>query len=537
MPSCRFDGRRPGCPSSGGRRAPGTVFSTPQRPYRGATGARPRAFEIGTAQGEANLSHTTLIGIDIGTTALKALLLTADGRTLARFAKSYPISRPAPGHAEQDPEAWWHAVLAALTAFSAEHDLSGLAAIGLTSQVNSHVFVDEKGDPLAPAIIWQDGRASEAAKRVDARVTTAEKLAWFGAPMPIDASHALSRIEHMRAEHPELFARTAHVLAPRDFILHRLSGIIAADPISSVGLVDAKGYVAPLLDRVPRAAELLPPLSPFTTRIGTVRPGLPTAGTPIILGTMDAWCGMFGLGVVRNGDAMYQSGTSEIPGIVSSSVHPTPGVITFPPVLGITMHAAPTQAGGAALGWLAAIFATGPAELCADAASIVPSDAVPLFLPHLQGERAPLWDSASRGTFARLDPRAGRPELARSLLEGVAFSARLAFEALERSAGLRPALAHIGGGGAQSDLWCQIRADVLGYRLRRTAVPEAAALGATILAGLGAGLFTSLADSADALVRFDRDFEPDPALKPHYDEKFARYIALYEALKPFNALY
>ena len=483
------------------------------------------------------MSETTLIGIDIGTTALKALLTTADGRALARFAQPYPILRPAPGHAEQNPEDWWNAVLAALGHFAQTHDLTGLAAIGLTSQVNSHVFVDTTGTPLAPAIIWQDSRAAAAAKRVDGRVTTEEKLAWFGAPMPIDASHALSRMEHMRGDHPDLYARTAHLLAPRDFILLRLTGTLAADPISSVGLVDASGYVAPLLDRVPRAAELLPPLSPLTTRIGRVKPGLPAAGTPVVLGTMDAWCGMFGLGVVRNGDAMYQSGTSEIPGIVSSAVHPTPGIITFPPVLGITMHAAPTQAGGAALGWLASMFSTGPAELCADAATIAPSDAIPLFLPHLQGERAPLWDSASRGTFARLDPRAGRPEMARALLEGVAFSARLAFEALERSAGLRPAIAHIGGGGAQSDLWCQIRADVLGYTLRRTAVPDAAALGATILAGLGAGLFTSLADSADALVRFDRDFDPNPALKPYYDEKFTRYVALYEALKPFNALY
>lgn len=483
------------------------------------------------------MAEATLIGLDIGTTALKAVLLRADGERLGSSTRHYPMQRPAPGHAEQQPSDWWHAVLAALADFATAHDLSGLAAIGLSSQVNTHVFVDAAGAALMPAITWQDGRAAEAAQALDARTTIADKLRWFGAPIPIDASHALSRIAHVAAHDPELFAQARHVLAPRDYVLLHLTGELAADPISAVGLVDTAGYVAELLDLVPRAAELLPPLRPFTTVVGRVRPGLPCADTPVVLGTMDAWCGMFGTGVVRNGDAMYQSGTSEIPGIVSSRVIPTPGVITFPPVEGITMHAAPTQSGGAALAWVAQLFETNPAAICDAAAAIGPSDAVPLFLPHLQGERAPLWDAASRGVFARLDPRAGKAEMARAVLEGVAFSARLAFEALEKSSGLKPSVVHIGGGGSRSDLWCQIRADALGYELKRVAVPDAAAVGAAILAGLGIGLATSLEESVDRLVRFDRSFTPDRALKSYYDDKFEKYGALYKALKPFNATY
>jgi xylulokinase len=483
------------------------------------------------------MAAPTLIGLDIGTTALKAVLMRADGERLASSVRPYPTQRPAPGHAEQHPADWWNAAVAALEEFAATHDLAALAAIGLSSQVNTHVFVDGTGAALMPAITWQDGRAAEAACGLDARVSEADKLRWFGAPIPIDASHALARIVHVAKEAPGLFARTRHVLAPRDYVLFHLTGELAADPISAVGLVDARGYVGALLDLVPHAAELLPPLQPFTSVAGQVRAGLPCAGTPVVLGTMDAWCGMFGTGVVRNGEAMYQSGTSEIPGIVSSIVNPTPGVITFPPVEGITLHAAPTQSGGAALAWVAQMFAISPAATCEAAAAIAPSDAVPLFLPHLQGERAPLWDAASRGVFARIDPRAGQPEMARAVLEGVAFSARLAFEALETSAGLRPAVVHIGGGGSRSDLWCQIRADVLGYELKRVAVPDVAAVGAAILAGLGVGLATSLADSVDRLVRFDRVFTPDPALKPYYDAKFEKYIALYHALKAFNAGY
>src|SRR5690606_32307406 len=142
------------------------------------------------------------------------------------------------------------------------------------------------------------------------------------------------------------------------------------------------------------------------------------------------------------------------------------------------MHAAPTQSGGAALQWFAGVLQKSPEELSRLAGGIAPSDAVPLFLPHLMGERAPLWDAASRGVFARIDARAGAAEMVRSVMEGVVFSARLGFEALERSAGTRVEVANLGGGGARSDAWCQIRADALGFALRRTTVPDAAAMGA-----------------------------------------------------------
>lgn len=136
---------------------------------------------------------------------------------------------------------------------------------------------------------------------------------------------------------------------------------------------------------------------------------------------MDAWAGMFGCGVVEDGDAMYQSGTSEIPGVISSKVVPTPGVILFPPYEGMRMHAAPTQSGGAALAWLSTLLGRSPQELSDLAGSCVPSADLPYFLPHLAGERAPIWDSASRGTFARLDANAGPAQISRSVMEGVAF--------------------------------------------------------------------------------------------------------------------
>lgn len=479
------------------------------------------------------MAKITLIGLDVGTTATKAVLIDDEGRRLAGFVHNHPTSRPHPGHAEQDPQHWMDGVLGALQHFADGHDLGGLAAIGICSQVNTHVFVDAAGAPLLPAIIWQDGRAAPDAAALEAQTNAAQKTAWFGAPMPIDASHALSRMAHVRRSWPEIYARTAHVLLPKDYCVLQLTGMVLADPIAAVGLVDAGGYIADLLALVPGAAARLPPLAGITTVAGRVKPGLPCAGTPVVIGTMDAWGGMFGVGVVADGDAMYQSGTSEIAGVVSSTIVPTAGVILFPSYAGITLHAAPTQTGGAALGWFAQVLGRSPGDTAALAFEA--TGTIPFFLPHLQGERAPLWDSTSRGVFARLDPSARAPEMARAVLEGIAFSVRLAFDALKLSAAVDPAIINIGGGGAASDAWCQLRADVLGIPLRRCAIPEAAALGAAILAGQSQDAATPLPEVVRRLVRFDRTFEPNLGMSAHYTDRLGKYSALYQNSRAFNA--
>ncbi|WDR05874.1 FGGY family carbohydrate kinase [Devosia rhodophyticola] len=483
------------------------------------------------------MAKYTMIGIDVGTTATKAVLIDEKGFRLAGYSLPHPTRRPKPGYAEQDPTDWMKGVSGALESFAKAHDLAGLQAIGICSQVNTHIFVDQSGIPLLPAMTWQDGRSAEDAAGIEARTSNEQKTAWLGAPMPIDASHALSRMAHVARTDPDIYARTAHVLLPKDYCVLQLTGTVQSDPISAVGLVNKNGYVADLLNLVEGAADKLPPLAGFTDVVGTVRHGLPCAGTPVVVGAMDAWGGMFGVGVVNDGDAMYQSGTSEIPGIVSSTLVPTPGVITFPPYEGILMHAAPTQSGGAALGWFANVLGRTAAETAALGGAAEPGASIPIFLPHLQGERAPLWDSASRGVFARLDPSSGSAEMARGVLEGVAYSVRLAFDALKQSAACDPVEINIGGGGAMSDDWCQIRADVLGKPLKRCASPETAALGAAILAGLSQGIGKSLPDAVGRLVQFDKTFEPDPSMATYHNDRFDKYQMLYRDLVGFNALF
>lgn len=471
-----------------------------------------------------------LIGIDIGTTSVKAVLIDSTGNRLAAFSAPYPTHRPASGAVEQDPQDWLRLTRAALDHF-APHGPA--AALCLTSQVNTHVFTDAALNPLHPALVWQDSRAAEAGAAIDATVTTEQKTEWLGAPIPVDASHALARMGWMTAAHPDIWARTAHVLLPRDWVLARLTGRVVTDPISSVGLVTpAFAYADALIARIDGAAQRLAPLSDPLSPVGHIAAGWPFAGTPVVLGVMDAWASLFGLGVVRNGQAMYLSGTSEVLGIVSPELAPQAGIITFPEWRGLRLHAAPTQSGGASLDWVARMIGKTAAESAALAGEV--SDDTPLFLPHLQGERAPLWDAASRAGFAGLTAAHGPADLVAAVMEGVAFSARLALEALDRSAMTRPLTLRAGGGGLASDHWAQLRADVLGRRLERMQGRDPGAVGAAVMAGAGAGLMPDLASAADSLVKPDRLFTPRPDQAARADRRFALWQQLYTQMRPIS---
>ncbi len=484
------------------------------------------------------MTELSLIGIDVGTGAVKAILMDLNGRVLATFARPYATARPRTGEVEQNPRDWTDGVFAALETFAAADDPGRVVGIGLCSQVSTHVFVDGDGEPLLPAMVWQDVRCGGEAAALDARITPEQKTAWFGGPMPIDASHALSRMAHVARLHPEIYALSRYQLLPKDYCALKLTGEVATDPIAAVGLVDAGlAYVEELIALVPGARQRLAPLAGFTYQVGTVLNGLPFAGVPVFVGTMDAWAGMFGVGAVKDNDAMYLSGTSDVLGVISARRVPTPGVIVFPSYDGITLHVAPTQSGGASLLWLSTLLDRSPQQLSTLVAATPPSAPVPLFLPHLQGERAPVWDVKSRAVFARVETATGPGALARAVFEGVAFSARLAFEAAERSAGLTVDRLNIGGGGARSDTWCQIRADVFGRAMRRVKVQDAGTLGAAMIAGVGSGSMPSLNAAARQLVAFDRTFEPNAGVADAYAVKFAKYQELYADLKPFNEGY
>lgn len=475
------------------------------------------------------------IGIDVGTSSVKAIMGGSGGLRLSAYSASHATTRPGPGAAEQDPADWMRHVEAALARFAAHPRAREVAGIGVTSQVNTHVFCDAGLHPLAPALTWQDTRPADAARRLDAAIHPDEKAAALGAAIPIDASHALARMAWMAERHDALWRATAHVMLPKDYVIARLTGQIAADPISAVGLVGADhGYAAAVLALVPRAAEVLPPLSDPLDIAGTVAPGQPFAGVPVAMGTMDAWAAMFGLGVVTEGQAMYLSGTSEVLGLIARHRTATAGIITFPDWRGITLHAGPTQSGGASLDWLGRLLGRDLTALSTLAGQARVVGDSPLFLPHLDGERAPLWDASSRGAFAGMTSSTGPHEIAAAVMEGVAFSARLALEAIEQSGACEVQVLRHGGGGAAADTWCQIRANALGRRLERVSAPEAGAMGALVMAGVASGRLDNLEDAAQSLVVTDRSFTPDPDAQALADERFAIFRELYTQLKPVN---
>lgn len=476
-----------------------------------------------------------VLGIDIGTTSLKVAAFDLRGRRLRSFVAGVPTRHAPGGLAEQDPAVWMRHVRAALDDLGHAGLLPRIVAVGITSQVNTHVFVDADGHPLAPAILWQDGRSAPQAADLDAGIAAEERLRWWEASMTIDASHALARMAWMAASHPDVWQRTRAVLLPKDLVIRALTGALVSDPMSNIGLVGPDlRYVADLLDRVPGAAERLPPLRPATGVAGetTLAPGRPPV--PVAVGLMDAWAGLLGVGLRKEGDAAYLSGTSEVLAKASERITGEPGVLVFPRHEGIRLHAGPTQSGGASVAWFCATFGTTPEAMDADVAAAGPDRAAPLFLPHLAGERAPLWDSAARGAFLGLEAGMGRAALARGVFEGVALSARLLAEALDASSGHRSDLLLCGGGGFRSDAWAQIRADVLGRALRRLAVPDAGVLGAAALGAVAAGLQPDLAGALSDLVAYDRTFEPDPGQAARYDDLFGLYRPAYEALRPVS---
>lgn len=459
-----------------------------------------------------------LLGIDIGTTTVKAGVIGPDGSTVSHFSEDYPTRRRE-GLVEQDAEDWVRLVEAACA------ELSGhsVVALGLCSQVNTHVFVDADGRALMPAIQWQDARAGKEAEELDARVPEERRIEWWGAPMPIDASHAIARMAWVARHHPDIWNRTRYVMLPKDYCLWRLTGVPSTDPVSNIGLVgpDLK-YVGGVFDLVPGSSDKMAPLLPVTEIIGPVNNG-PVAGVPAASGTMDAWAGLVGAGTVREGRAAYLSGTSEILGISSRTITPTPGAIVFPECGGIRLHAGPTNNGGDALAWFATVAGLNLGEINALVAGQQRSALTPLFLPQLEGERAPLWNPNLRAAFMGVSRGTGTADLARAVFEGVAFSARHILETLVASSGVAPEWIIGGGGGFRSRTWNQIRADALGIPVRVLSSDQPGVLGAALIAGLACGQHASIEAASDRLMKIGDVYQPDSGRTREYDEVFAIY--------------
>jgi xylulokinase len=455
----------------------------------------------------------SLVGIDVGTTGVKAVRLSETGEVLERAEVEYPLSIPQPGWAEQDPEDWWRATEAALDAVGRE------GSIGLTGQMHGLVLLDAADRVLRPAILWND-------QRTGAECAEIEKTVGFSRLVELTGNRALPgftapKLLWVRKHEPEVWAQAAHVLLPKDYVRLRLTGERAIDAAEASGtlLFDVAGrrWSEEVCAALEIPMEWLPDAHE-STAIG---------------GAGDQQAGALGVGVVGPGPVSVVLGTS---GVVFAALDgfrsdPEARVHVFCHAVPDTWEAMGVMLSAAgSLKWLRDVVGQSYDELVAEAARWPAGTEGLTFLPYLQGERTPHADPSARAMFEGLSLRHDRGALVRSVLEGVAYGLRDSLELL-RALGVEPGVGRASGGGARSDLWLKIVASVLGIPIERTAVEEGAAYGAALLGGVAAGTFASAQEAVDACVRIRDTVEPDPEWQRVYEDGYRRYTALYPAIK------
>lgn len=428
------------------------------------------------------------LGLDIGTSSLKALLVSDDGTPTARASVTYEGVRSVrDGIAEQDPRVWIDAARRAIA-----QCLDGRAApegIGLTGQVPTLVLLDEDGEPVRSAMTWQDSRAADQAARLKGEFGPSR--AHLGVDLPWSAAHLPAKLAWIAEHEPENVARTHTALQPKDFLGAALTGSTATDPWSAKGMINIE-HRAPaeaVLAACGWTPAICPPIVDAGMSRGETRPndlGLP-AGIPVSVGWSDALASMLAVGAFSQRMAFILTGTSEVVGLsLDKSVDDPAGLYMLPdncvprPVL-----YGPTQSGGATVSWLSALFKMPIEELFNAAASARPGDG-PVFVPYLNGERAPLWNSEVRALFAGISDGDGAPELIRAALRGVALSAAHILNVASTSTGLGIDTVHIAGRGIEDITWKDVRRETLGVPVLFHPEPYIAALGAAMLGAAAA---------------------------------------------------
>ena len=470
-----------------------------------------------------------LIGLDVGTSSLKGLAIDEHGALLAEAERAYPLSTPKPGWSEQDPELWWEAAQSVLN----ELDGDRADGIGLSGQMHGLVALGADDRPLRPAILWNDGRAQRECELIEKRVGLPRLLELSGnrALAGFTAPKLLWMAEH----EPQLHARIARVLLPKDYVRLRLCGEHATDVSDASGTllfdVAARAWSSELAAALEVDERWLPPAleSPAVS-------GRTASGVPVAAGAGDQAAGALGVGVIdQEGPASIVLGTSGVvfaareryatttDGSLHAFCHAVPGVWH---VMGVMLSAA------GSLGWLHSVLGEAAAydDLLAQAAAWEPGSEGLLFAPYLAGERTPYADPDARAAFTGLSLRHDRGALVRAVLEGVAFGLRDCLDLVD-AAGGAPARARVSGGGSRGDLWLAILAAVLDLPLERTAVDAGAAYGAALLGGIASGVFADAREAVAQCVRTTATIEPDPALAARYGDLRPAFQALYPTLK------
>jgi xylulokinase len=491
-----------------------------------------------------------LLGIDVGTGGTRAVLIDSNGRVVASCTSEHaPFASPQTGWAEQDPRDWWRATCDAIKQVLAKSatPASEVAAIGFSGQMHGAVLLDHAGDVLRPSLIWCDQRSAPEADELTAELG-ADKII-RGTCNPALPNFTLTKLLWVRKHEPHLFERFRMLLLPKDYVRYRLSGQYGLDMADASGtlLLDVanRRWSTEMASATGIDPHCLPPLfeSPDVcaglSHAGAEATGL-KEGTPLVAGAGDQAAGAVGLGIVRAGAVHATIGTS---GVVFAAtdrpaLDPKGRLHTFCHAISERWHVmGVTQAAGLSLRWFRDNFGTlpddgrDPYERLTDEAGDAPPgcDGV-LWAPYLMGERTPHLDPQARAALVGLAASHGRGHVVRAILEGVAFSLRDTFSIFAEM-NVPVTQIRLGGGGARSWLWRQIQADVYAHPVQVLEAEEGAAYGAALLAGVGAGTWSSVDEACQQAVRVAREIQPHKVNIPVMNKQYEAYRRLYPALR------
>lgn len=484
------------------------------------------------------------IGIDLGTSGLKAIAITADGQTVAEASATYPLLTPRPGWTEQNPSDWVEAAHLALKELAQKLKQGNWepVAIGLSGQMHGATFLDKQGQVVRPAPLWNDQRTAQACAEIEATIPRRDLIQRTGNPAV--TGFQLPKLVWLRQTEPEHFARTAHVLLPKDYLAYILTGQMATEPSDASGTgalnLGLQDWDTEILQALGLNPALFPPVIPSHRAVGSLKAewaqalGLPKE-LPVVAGAGDNAGAAIGLGLssARPGRGSVSLGTSGV--FFMPTQEPTPDpegrIHLFCHADGGYHYLGVTLAAAGSLQWYRDKLAPGMSfeELMQEAQSVPPGSDGVVFMPYLAGERSPYLDPDLRGAWLGLSLAHGRGHLTRALLEGVAFSLRDVLEVMQPLVRIDKLLAI--GGGARSDFWLSIVGSALALPLARTQIEEGPARGAAILGLVGAGLYTNVAAAIGATAPQDFEIGINAANSQPLLERYRRGLRAVQGFK------
>ena len=481
------------------------------------------------------------IGIDLGTSAVKLLLVDSCGKVVRTESREYPLIFPNPGWSEQRPEEWWVGVKSGLAALLDGIDTSLIEGIGCGGQMHGLVVLDENDAVIRPAILWNDGRTQAEVDYLNGEIGK-DKLSALTANIAF-AGFTAPKILWMKNNEPENFAKIKKIMLPKDYINYLLTGVHCCDYSDASGMltldVEHKRWSAEMLAICGVTEDMMPALYESSDVVGTILPeiaaelGLPE-GIKVVGGAGDNAAAAVGTGIVGEGGCNISLGTSGTVFISSTKfgVDPNNALHAFAHadggyhLMGCMLSAASCNK------WLCEDI-LGTTDYAGEQAGITDADLGNnrvFFLPYLMGERSPINDVNARGTFTGMSMDTTRKDMVLAVLEGVAFAIRDSVE-VARSLGIKIDRSKICGGGAKSPLWRRIIANVLGISLDIPQTEEGPGYGGAMLAMVGCGRFGSVIEAAEALTGVSATVEPDPEITARYEAKYQIFKKIYPTMK------